>query len=298
MYYTTLAWPAVCPTYRIESYHFDTQSYRVIDPAFGRPVLGYSAAEEAGHLVLVYPMLGKDHDMKGKPYAFPINDPPSLATIRWLIRAALNDTEVETGIEYKYPEIPKWADKELDGYIRECLGFFNTYLPKERTIRTAPTHISRRDLQLAPGESIKAVAYESHLTATNGQPMMMVHGSRRLSSRRQPMWDVDTLGELSLYFLEQRSSYVDITVNGPYSTPHNDLVALDLPREHWEILSVFGQGKSYLRLAGQSAQLDRWKETGIRTDNPISPVARRLLNEAMDRITGMKGPVGMRRTLA
>jgi hypothetical protein len=34
---------------------------------------------------------------------------------------------------------------------------------------------------------------------------------------------------------------------------------------------------------------------GIRSDNPISPVARRLLEEAMTRITGMKGPVGMRR---
>jgi hypothetical protein len=298
MYYTTLAWPATSKAYRIERYVFAEQRYVVIDGAYGRPFLGYEYPEEEASLLLVHPMLGKDGDLKGRPYAFPLNDPPSLATIRWMARSALNDVEVEAGIDRKFPESPKWTDHELDGYIRECLGLFNTYLPRERTILARRDHASRRDLGLYPAETIRSVAFESHQRALQGQMVVMDRSSRRLSTRRQPMWDLTDQGELLLYFLEATAQRLEIVVTGPYALPHNDFVPLDIERQHWEILSIFAQGKSYLRLAGQSAQLDRWKETGLRTDNPISPVARRLLEEAMERITGMKGPIGMRRVRA
>jgi hypothetical protein len=280
----TYGWPATATTYAIEFWDIDRQITTVVQPAYTDSNILY--ASDTQGLLLVHPLSGSN---RLKPYTFPINDPPSLSSIRWMVRAALNDTETETGVDLKYPEAPKWPDTELDAYIREAIGLFNAYTQREVIIETKPELL--REEALKRLSEVTSVSYYDDVARE-----WIVIGRFVRRSTRPPSqhWDIVN-GHLRLYGQYPKDLRLEISALAPYPVPQNDQSPLLIDREDWDILSIYTQGRAYQRLAGQSAQLDRWKEEGKRNDNPVTPIARMLLDQADRRIKDRRGPRPARR---
>lgn len=267
--YTTYGWPANPGGFSIE--FWDGRATDVVEPIYAQTTYSFGASPQVPGLLLVYPLAGT---RRSRPYTFPVNDPASLSAIRWMVRTAVNDSSTVDGVDLTYPEAPKWPDREIDGYIREAIGLFNNY-NRQEVIIESQVSLLRNDV-LRRLSSISAVSYyDENVQEWIRLPRFV----RRIAKGVPHYWDyVD--GHLRLFGHLPLDPKLEIFGEAPYPTPMNDIDPILIERDDWDILSMYTQGRCYLRLAGQSAQLDRWKETGARNDNPIVPIARMLLSMA------------------
>jgi len=284
--YTVFGWPAKANTYRITFLDDQGVETELVDSQEDTSY-GYDSPDARSGLLLVYP----NYDSGiGRPYTFPINEPPSLATIRWNTRTILNDVEAVEAVDIKYPDEPKWPDSELNNYIREAIGLFNTYLPRERVIETNIKDL--RPATLGDYEQVLSVSYFREVV--NEKQWVLIPRVGRLRARPHTIgWDYDG-SHIQLYNVPS-SARLEIRVSCKYPVPMNDRQPILVPKEDWDILYVYTQGKSMVRLEAQDAQLSRWKEEGSRRDNPIIPVGKYLMKDAIARLQDRKDPRGVRR---
>jgi hypothetical protein len=280
--YTTYGWPTGAQSYDIEFWNGTT--VETIETGFTQNEYTYGASPEYPGLLLVYPVT---ISRRSRPYTFPVNDPASISSVRWMVRTAISDLETTPYIDIQYPDAPKWPDREIDGYIREAIGLFNNYNRQEIIVETALDLL--RPEVLGRFSSVSKVAY-----LERDRWIHIPRYERRVTEAPAQYWDfVD--GHLRLNGNFSPTSRIEIHGEAPYPLPMNDLAELHIERECWDILSMYAQGRCYLRLAGQSAQLDRWKETGWRNDNPLTPIARLLLEKAEQQMKSRPGIRAVRR---
>ena len=166
----------------------------------------------------------------------------------------------------------KWTDRELDGYIREAVQFFNRYAPEDVVVSSTFDYLASDTLK-------DFIEVTDVLVDLRGQLVSLQRFQRRRYASRVPTWDWNGT-QLRLTGSYPTTTAVEIHGLRRYPVPQTDHARLEIHQDDWEILSIYAQGRAYMRLAGQSAQLDRWKEEGKRNDNPITPVARMLLTRA------------------
>jgi hypothetical protein len=279
-------WPSVNASYQlvywdsvanvpIELGETRTTTYALQAPADGRGVL------------LVYPMRPSG---RGAPFAYPINNPPSLAAIRWRVRDGLNDSDTVAGIDMSYPETPKWTDREINGHIIDAIGFFNKHVQRPVIIETTMDMV-RSDL-LRSFSEITNVRYRNV-----NEWATILRFQRKRALPPDSYWDFQH-GELRITGRYPQGAPLEIEGLTPYPIPRNDFEELQIDFSDWDILTIYTMSRCYLRLAGQSAQLDRWKEEGKRNDNPITPIGRLLYEDALQRIQFRLGPRAIRRFIA
>jgi len=292
MYYSVYRWPAGAPTHRIEFLDVVRKTVTLVEANHVTTTYRYGCHEDQAGILLVYPITSPGPDYQngqGRPYAFPINNPPSLATLRGMVREAMNDTTTETGIDLVYPDAPKWGDREIDNYVREGIGFINRFIQREVIIETTREHY-RDDLITRAIEIVGVSFYDTQTREWMSIPRFSRRGHRGTFH----YWDLNA-GRLALYGAYPPNVLMEIHMRMPYPIPMNDTQEILVDAEDWDILSIYAQAKCYTRLAGQSAQLDRWKEEGKRNDNPITPIACMLMQEAEKRIQDRRGPRSIRR---
>lgn len=281
--YTVYGWAPRTPTYRITFYDMDSADELVLETAYTEAMYSYDVPEDQRGMLVVYPQYTQPGhaDVGGRPFVFPVNDPASMATLRWQARASLNDTEVIDGVDVVYPTNPKWTDTELNTYIREVIGMFNIYTPPHERVNL--TLAGARSWTPLVGQTVLAV-YMEDAESLVSIPRTSVR-SRNRNRTKSVTWDL--VGDTLKVFGGSRYSDetpIQVLVSGQYTVPLHDFDIVTIPRTDWDIVSLYVQGKATLRLATQSAQLDRWKEQGSRDDNPIFPIAKRLMNDAEERL--------------
>lgn len=284
--YATYSWPAGAASFDIEFWDFTRRVSREIQQEFRENVYTYGASLEEPGLLLVYP---RRPSGRGKPYTFPVNDVPSLSTLRWMVRMAINDVEIRDGVDYYYPEAPKWGDAEIDGYLREAIGLLNNYIQRDVIIDTTLDLLRPEVLR-----SLSQITQVAYYDEQQREWITVSRFSRRGPSGPRQSWDI-IKGQLRFYGPVPAGAALEISGLAPYHVPANDMQPITVDRDDWDMLSIYAQGRCYLRLAGQSAQLDRWKEDGKRNDNPITPVARMLIEDATTRMKDRRGPRHIRR---
>ncbi len=289
--YQTYAWPAITNNYQVSFFNCLRQASTVISVSGSQNRISYDAPNDIPGLLVVTPVFSGGN---GRPYTFPINNPPSLANIRWMVRDALADfAEKEDGVDVQYPETPKWSDDEINTQIREAIGLVNRYIRQEVIIETTVEKFRQdrmRDIQ-----EINSVSFLNPSTeAMIETPRYSRRALLRTRSGFDRYWDIVN-GSLYIYGTLPDDAQLEISADIPYPTPLNDIQELQVDPIDWDVLTLYAQGKCLLRVAGQSAQLDRWKEEGRRNDNPVMPVARALLTEAQERIAARRGPRVVRR---
>jgi hypothetical protein len=287
--YATYGWTAGASSFDIEFWNAETGVTTSVETSYRQNRYSYGASDTFRGLFIVYPKSATGN--RSRPYTFPINDPPSLSTLRWQIRMALNDVATEVGVDYRYPDAPKWADSELDVYAREAITFYSNFDRREYIISTTVGNL-RPELFRDVHQVIDVAYYNIGRQEWLQFPQSSRRGRRDALSTKQ--WEM-VGGTLKLYGGIAADVELEIHVTAPYKAPVNDYQEIDVSRDDWDILSLYAQGRAYLRLAGQSAQLDRWKEDGKRNDNPVMPVARLLIQEAETRLKDRRGPRALKR---
>ncbi len=286
MFTSVYGWPAGAVSFDIKFYDFILRTTAIVQTAYRQNSISYAAPESTPGLLIIYPnyTIGV-----GKPYVFPLNQAPSLSSLRWMVRDAVNDVAEEDGVDIQYPTAPKWPDREIDNYIRQAISYLNRYGQAEDVIETT--------LDLYTDHLIRGVTTIVDVAFYNDASLEWINlqrFSRRGHRGVDRYWDINN-GRLTLYGRFPDNAKLELRVQVPYNVPANDTQLLDVTEQDWDILSLYSQAACYLRLAGQSAQLDRWKEQGKRNDNPITPVARLLLDQVHDRIYTQHGPRAIRR---
>lgn len=284
--YLTVGWPATAASYEIEFWDVARGTVKLVREALREAQYTHAYQPDDSGLLLVYPMRPSG---RAKPYSFPINEVPSLATLRWMVRAAVNDTLVLENVDMAYPEAPKWPDSEIDTYLREAIGLLNNFNQQDVVIETTGELLRPEVVRRL--SQITQVAYYDDRANTW---IVLSRFSRRGPEGPSHSWDLVN-GQLVLNGRLPRDLRLQISGLAPFPVPINDLQRLLVERDDWDLLSIYAQGRCYLRLAGQSAQLDRWKEEGKRNDNPITPVARLLMQDATNRMKDRRGPRSIRR---
>lgn len=296
MYSTWYGWNAITPSYEIEYMDFVTKETRILAEDLHKNRFEVQVEEYAPGLLFVYPIWRGN---RKKPFVFPINEPPALATMRWMVRTALNDTQEEEFVDYRLPDAPKWPDDELDSYLRESIGLFNSYFTKEEIWKGTID-----GLRTSRFLHIKDILQLSHFDHRRGNwaaiPRFgrrgLRRGTRDFHFDRFPdrSWDLSD-EMITLYGPFNGEDEVEMTYLRPYKLPYHDTDEIELERDLWDILSIYAQSRAYLRLAGQSAQLDRWKEEGRRDDNPLYKIARNLEVDARERLETRRAVVASKR---
>lgn len=279
--YTTYGWLAGAEAFDITFLNFLTKLESIVATAYTDNTLTYGASDEWPGLLLVYPV---NDDHRSRPFVFPINTCPSVASVRWMVRDALNDVDSEDNVDVQYPQEPKWPDSELNSYIREAIGYYNTFDSQEYIIET-DTQLIRSDMF----RHVTDVLGVSYYDTRTQQWLQITQAGRRGHRGRDKQWDMVS-GMLRLYGAFEDPTRLEISVVAPYRVPVNDFQELTVPDQDWDILSLYAQARAYLRLAGQSAQLDRWKEEGRRNDNPITPVVKIIMTTLDERVRTRRGP--------
>ncbi len=286
--FNVYGWDSGSPSYDITFFDMVRGSSTVVSAGMTGVRAGYDSDDAVAGLLLVTPneSFGQKH-----PYAFPINNPPSLATIRWMVREALNDTESTTGIDVLYPTSPKFPDNEINVNIREAIGMINRYVRRPTILETTSNTLNRKML-----ESFHDVAAVSFYDVNREVWQEIPKYSRRTRTNT----NVDRYWEISAGGLRLVGSFsegIKLQIEGEtsYPVPLRDTDTLDIDPQDYDVLTLYAQGKCMLRVAAQSAQLDRWKEEGKRNDNPITPIAKMMLTEAEERIANRRGPRAVRR---
>lgn len=287
--YSVYGWASGSPTYDVTFFDMVRGSTTVVSAGMPGIRVGYDSDDEVAGLLLVTP---RENAGQKNPYAFPINRPPSLATIRWMVREALNDTENTAGVDILYPTSPKFPDNEINVNIREAIGMINRYVRRPTVIETTTNTLNRKMLESF--RDIHAVSYYD--TKKEAWQEIPRHSRRlRVNTNADRYWEV-TSGELRLLGkFPTEGATLQIEGETAYPAPLRDTDILDIDPEDYDVLTLYTQGKCMLRVAAQSAQLDRWKEEGKRNDNPITPIAKMMLTEAENRISNRKGPRMVRR---
>ncbi len=289
MLYATYGWAATTKYYDIEFWDSIAKTTVVVASDITQNRYTYAAPDTAVGLLIVYPKTAEGH--RSKPYTFPINGVPSLSNLRWQARASLNDTETAENVDMKYPETPKWPDTELDSYAREAIRFYGSFIAKEFSFQVRQENIDKatfRDVR-----EIYTVSFRNDQTQQRWEELVQAsrRGRHPYQSRNWDFFD----GTFQLYKTFPESTEFLIEARGSYNVPITDYQPIDIPLEDWDILLLAIEARAYIRLAGQSAQLDRWKEEGKRNDNPVTPIARMLLTTAEERLKDRRPPRVIRR---
>ncbi len=284
--YAVYGWAATQSRYAIDFWDYLTKTTAVITTGQQQNQYAYNASDEQPGLLLVYPLVS---GTRMRPYVFPINNAPSLATLRWMVRDTLNDTETEDGVDVKYPESPKWTDRELNAYLQEAINYYSNFDSAEYIIDTDTSLVTPTMFR-----SVKEVIDVSYYDNVSKEWRLLQQSSRHGERGNHKSWEMSS-GNLKLYGAFQDPTLLQIRVLVPYRVPVSDLQELTVPYDDWDILSLYAQAKAYIRLAGQSAQLDRFKEEGKRNDNPVTPIARMLMQQAESRLKDRRGPRVIRR---
>jgi hypothetical protein len=296
-YVVAYGWPAIAPRVDIEYWDSTTHTMQVIAQSLAGNRFEFPTSEFNPGALLIYPIWKSDK--RKRPYIFPVNDPPIVSTIRWKVRAALNDVQEEDLFDVRYPDTPKWPDSEIDGYIREAISNFNNYFQRDSIIHTT---VADRAHDMPPDilNITRVIWYSTqqndwfdlNKASDRGVQNNMYQTRRRMLALQS--WDFEQ-GALILYGVFEPEDPLDLHVITRFHLPSGPLDPLDIDPEDFETVSIYAQAKAYFRLAGQTAQLDRWKEDGIRTDNPIYKVAVALMRQYEDRIGKRKQIVPLRR---
>ena len=282
----SVGWPASSGVFDITLWDYELGVEKTLEEEFREHRYTVATRDNAPALLIVYP---RRPTGRGTPFTFPLNDPPSLSSLRWQVRSGLNDVDDDPDLDFLYPESPKWSDRELNGHLREGIAELSNYMPNEVMIETSRS-LLRPDVFRRITDVLGVRYYESQLN----EWVSLTRFSRRTARGPQQSWDWAN-NALVLHGRYPDDAKLEVHVSIPFVVPQNDLAALDIERDDWDIVSIYAQGRAYLRLAGQSAQLDRWKEEGKRNDNPITPIGRMLLEDASNRMRDRRGPRAIRR---
>jgi hypothetical protein len=302
--YTTYGWPAVTRIYDLFFYNTVTRTSHAIDPdeitGSPRPVrenrytMG-TCSDDVG-LLYVYPV--NESGKRLSPYTFPINNPASLSTLRWFIRAGLNDVETADAVDVQYPASPRWPDAEINMHIRDAIGLLNDYIPRDVTIELP--YVEMTPDQARAFTQINDVSYYDMMFQTwRVLDRVIVRNAQNFrryqKAEKTKYWELDDSGWIILHGMYPPETLLRVSGSGIYTKPLRDDEPIQVDPNDWDMITLYAQGRCYMRLAGQAAQLDRWKEDGKRNDNPILPIGRDFLKQAEQRMWDRRGPRAVRR---
>lgn len=289
--YAIYGWAATAKTYKVSFFDMLRRTTVPVSASITKNTIAYDSDDRIPGILIVTPLFS---GASAKPYTFPINNPPSLSNLRWTVRAALNDTEAADGVDYKYPETPKFPDSEIDTQLREAIGLINRYV-RRPVILESRINILRQDV-IAKFVDVTSVSIYNENTSLWTELPGNERRRHRNAMTQSHSWEVVN-GQLRIRGSLAEDSRIEVAGEMMYGQPFSDTDELEIDPIDYDILSIYAQGKCMLRIAGQSAQLDRWKEEGKRNDNPITPVAKLLLQEAETRISNRRSPRAARRIL-
>jgi|YNPMSStandDraft_1061717.scaffolds.fasta_scaffold44875_2 hypothetical protein len=246
---------------------------------------------ESGLLLVIpeYETLPNGTRRRGKPLTFPINNPPSRAELRWRIRRGLGDVVESPDVDMHYYASTKWSDDEVNALIAQSIGFLNKYVHK--TVEWEATFEVARTSWANVMDTIVEVSLWNRSRWVD-----IVPAQRRQSAiYRRPSWSV-IAGRLDFSFYVAPETPVRIAGYSDFRVPRSDRDVFDVPQTYWDILDLHVRGSCLLRIAGETAQADRWREGMFRVENPPLVVARELLAEAESRARAAKSPKHQKRT--
>jgi hypothetical protein len=208
----------------------------------------------------------------------------TFGTLLGQIRADLKDTN-----EDKY----RWTDAALYIYIVDAIRDYSIHFPR-RVDRYEMTE-SGGSYPLPPD-----FVSEIHLECPQDRFLELRHSRAGITYKTLPTrpwyYYIDG-GNVYLLGAPREDDEVLLTYSSLHTIPTSETdttMVLTVPDRDIELLRLYVKAQAIEFVRTKAARLDQYKMTGKRTDNPLEPEARNLMEEYYRKITDRKPPRAVR----
>lgn len=184
------------------------------------------------------------------------------------IRAELQDTGTT----------PRWSDRQLYLYAKDAIMDYSTWFPR-RMDRAALT--LSNGYTAVPSNFVEDILVEypkdTTLERRVFRPGAMFITVASVPYGQQPSYYYIQGGNLYVLGLSAETVYLTYLACHVVPTSETDAVsALSVPDIDMEIIRTYIRWKCYSGMRARQASLDRFKPTGNRSDNPLTPETENL----------------------